>query len=321
MTRLKIANQSEQIGLLQYWQAFLRYKKHNEYPEHKFIIMMNQQFHPIVNDFITYTINLPDEFYALGLETDCYESPVAGSPSGSLTPPDVYAALIEYIRKVYNKDKAVELWTPRGYSEWVRNKPQMFTKYDTDRLFKKDKPFICVFPRARARAPQRNVPEFIWKETVDRLKNDFTVVLSGTPSGACLVDYNEEGVINLINEKGSDKLDLTMEYICQSEFTISSQSGPTHLSLLCGTPSYIIGHEKDRHTLYENRFATPTSFRYVMDYRIIDADTIIDDVSNFYDLLKKHGSIIDTVDKKEYDKILNDDVDILNNLLTEKQNG
>lgn len=246
---------------------------------------MNTQFYPIVNDFISYTVSLPKEWSSLGLETDCYEAPPVGAPPGSLTPPHVYSALISYCRTFYNIDKAIEMWPPRGYNTWVDKKPQKFARYSSDTI-STDKDVICIFPRARARAAHRNVPEYVWRETVDFLKQNFTVVLGGTPSGACLADYQDQNVINLINYSGDDKLEKTMQYVCNAICTISSQSGPTHIGLLCNCPSLIIGHEQKRHAITDNRFSVPVSFRYVADYRAIDAQTIISDLFSFFEALK-----------------------------------
>jgi len=64
----------------------------------------------------------------------------------------------------------------------------------------------------------------------------------------------------------------------------------THISLLSKCPSYIIGHEKIRHTVELNRFNIPTSFRYVTDYRAIDADTIVSDLQQFINVLINIGN-------------------------------
>jgi hypothetical protein len=276
--------------LCQRWQSYLRYLKHNTYPEHKFVIMMNQTYHPLVHDFVHYTIDLPKEFYDLHLETDGYESPLPGSLPGSLTPPDVYASLIEFIRNFYNKEKAVEIWTPRGCNTWVDHQPHVFVKYRSDQP-EVAKPIVVVFPRSRSRAPERNVPEYIWYGVVETLKKYFNVVLAGTPGGASLVNYEDPKVLNLITYDGADKLEKVMHYLTHAALSVSSQSGPTHVSLLCTTPSYIIGHEKIRHAVLDNRFKAPVSFRYVDDYRRIDTKTIIEDIEGFINILINSGVI------------------------------
>jgi hypothetical protein len=272
--------------LLQRWHGYLRHLKHNVYPDHKFFIMLNGQYHVIVRDFVSWSIDLPKEFYNLNLETDCYEAPIPESPAGSLTPPEIWCNLIEYMRQFYNPEKAEEIWTPRGVNTWIDMQPQLFTKFNTEALATAAKPIITVFPRGRSRAAERNVPENVWFDAVEALRQQFAVVLCGTPSGSFLVDYEAPGVDNLI---GKADLEKVMYLLNNSAFSISSQSGPTHISLLSMCPAYIIGHEQQRHTVDDNRFNTPTSFRYVADYRAIDGRTIVQDVLEFLQLLQQHG--------------------------------
>ena len=296
--------------LLQRMQAYLRYLKKEVYPDRKFILMMNQQFHIIVHDFVYCTIDLPKEFYALGLETDCYESPPQGSPPGSLTPAYIYSDLIEYFRNFYNIEKAIEIWPPRGPETfWIDHKQFIFAKYTlSGPPVQTDKPIVCVCPRKRERAPQRNVPEYVWYDLVNRLKDAYTVVLCGTPSGSALADYEADGVINLIKESHPDKFAMVVEYMCNSVLVISSQSGLTHVGLLCDRPSYIIGHEKERHADKENRFNTPVSFRYVQDYRAIDAMTILQDIAGFMQAVFACGFFRDNVgNPSEYDTMIEED--------------
>lgn len=276
---------AEMGWLLQRWQGYLRYLKQKVYPDHKFVMMMNLQFHVFVDDFIAYTLDLPKEFYDLGLETDCYEAPLAGSRPGSLTPPNVYAAIIEVLRNFYNREKAIEIWPPRGCNLWIDKRPQLFKRYTASPI-KSDKPIMVIFPRKRLRTPQRNVPEFIWREVVEHLKQDFTIVLGGTPNGTGLVDY-EDDVINLIRYDDEDKLEKIVQYLNSAVCSLSSQSGLTHISLLSGCPSYIIGHEKQRHAIDENRLNIPVTFRQVADYRAIDAETIVKDVKGLLSVLER----------------------------------
>ena len=268
------------------FQAHLRFLKHHKYKDRKFILFTDLDYHIFVEDFVSYTIELPDWFYELGLERDCYEAPLSGSPPGSLTPPKVYARLIEYFRTFYDYRKAIEIFPPRGCTDIMNLMPQLFRKFIRPKITL-DREIICVMPRGRARAPQRNVPEFVWKEVVEELRQYFIVVLCGTPTGSYLSGYNAEGVINLIDYGGDDKMVRIVHYLNSAISSIRSQSGLTHVSLQCDCPSYIIGHEKVRHAREENKFDTPVSFRYVYDYRAIDAPTILKDVAEMLDNLKQ----------------------------------
>jgi len=307
--------------LCQRWQAYLRYLKTDVHKDKKFIIMMNTQFHPLVNDFVNFTIDLPEDFYSLRLETDCFEAPPPGSLPGGMTPPDVYSHLISYFRKHYNQEKAIEVWSPRGADTfWIDHKQQLFIRYSRGKApIKMDKPIVCVCPRGRARASFRNVPEYVWKRLVDKLVEDFVVVLCGTPSGSFLANYEGKSVINLINYNGEDKFDLVMEYMMNAVCCVSSQSGLTHVGLLCNCPSYIIGHEKNRHAIVENRFDAPVSFRYLQDYRAIDEQTILEDMARFFDDLINCGimSSDGRLAEMNYDDLLYENMDILNKLYGE----
>ncbi len=279
-----------EIGwFLQYHQSYLRMLKKEKYPDHKFIIFCPLDWFVFVKDFCALGIDLPDWFYDLGLERDCFESPLPESPAGSLTPPKVYSDLIEYFRQFYNVDKAIEVWPPRGCNQYAKSRLQLFCKYVSEPI-ENDRPFITIFPRHRERAASRNVPTSVWLGVVENLKQVFTVVLAGTSNGACLGDYKDNNVINLINYEEEDKTDKVIQYLNSSVCSISSQSGGTHISLLSGCPSYIIGHEEHRHTKELNRLDTPTTFRSVPgDYRAISADMILNDVSNFLSTLRKSG--------------------------------
>jgi hypothetical protein len=274
--------------LIQEWQGYLRYLKQNKYKDIKFIMFMNPDYHCLVNDFVYMTINLPDWFKELYLDQDCYEAVLSDSPAGSLTPIKVYTRLLNDIRKYYNPQKAIEIYPPRGCNDWCKHQPQAFSIYKSDYPINSIKPIICVFPRNRIRASNRNVPPFIWKEVVDRLKDDFLVVLGGTPSGACLSDYPEnENVVNLISYNEEDKLERIIAYLNNSSCSISSQSFLSSVSMLSNCPTYMIGHQRERHCIDYNRANIPTSFRYVYDYRVIDSDTIVSDVYSFITELNK----------------------------------
>ncbi len=163
----------------QRFQGYMRYLALEKYKDHKVLFMINPQLHVLVNDFANWSVDLPQFFYGLNLETDCYESPLPDSPPGSLTPPNVYKNLIKHFRQFYNRAKAVEVFPPRGVNMFIDSRPQTFSQYSTDVIHKKDKPIISVYPRGRARSSQRNIPEFVWKGVVDRLKETFFVVLGG----------------------------------------------------------------------------------------------------------------------------------------------
>ena len=273
---------------LQRFQAHLRFLKNKEFPDWDFVVMCRPHMHIFYDDFVSYTLELPEWFNELNLEGDGYEAVLPGTPAGGLTPPEVYQNLVHLLNSF---GEGVEdfnlLLPPRGCSMFIEHSPQFFRKFTSEECLSGDRAIITVLPRARARAPQRNVPEFIWREVVTELSKTFTVVLAGTPSGACLSDMEGPHIINLIKYNEKDKTEQIIKYLNNSVCSVSSQSGGTHISLLCGTPSYIIGHEMDRHANIENRLQAPTSFRILTDYRAIDAQTILTDLQTFIQSLFK----------------------------------
>ena len=267
---------------LQRFQAHLRYLKRNAYQDWNFVVMIRPHMHIFYDDFITYSLEFPEWFCNLNLDCDGYETVEPNSRPGSMTPPAVYQNLILLLKEICEYTEKYELLLPpRGCNMILETRPQMFFKFDLKEKIKTEKPIVIVFPRARTRASNRNVPEYIWAEVVSELVQTFTIVLAGTPSGACLKDMQGKDIINLINYDGQDKTELIVKYLNNAICSVSSQSGGTHISLLSGCPSYIIGHEKERHAVRENRLDIPTSFRVVSDYRAIDAQTIVNDLREF----------------------------------------
>ena len=275
---------------LQRFQAHLRYLKKEAYPDYDFVCMIRPHMHAFYNDFVSYTYNLPQWFNDLNLEADGYEAVLPETSAGGLTPPEVYQNLILLMEDICKEAEEYQvLLPPRGCSMFIEHSPQLFIQYTgkTENIDRLADPTVTVFPRGRARAAQRNIPEYIWKELVIKLSNNVKVVLAGTPSGACLSDFEHPNVINLISYNELDKTEKIITSLNKSIFSISSQSGGTHISVLTGCPSYILGHEMHRHTKAENRLNTPTSFRTLHDYRAVTADEMICDCQQFYNELIK----------------------------------
>ena len=294
---------------LQYYQPHMRFSKFNKYKDYEFVIVTDMNKHPFIEDFVSFTIGMPDWFYDLGLDRDCNEAVLPNSEPGSLTPPNVYSSLILFMKELCSECEEYEMLMPlRGCSFLNNFQGKTYCKYNKVKGIRSDRPIIVVMPRKRVRAPNRNVPEFIWYELVEKLKETFLVIIAGSPSGACLQNYESENVVNIINVK--DNIELTLKYLKSAVCSVSSQSGGTHISLLAVCPTYIIGHEKDRHTVELNRFNTPTSFRHVLDYRAIDADTIVLDLQQFITALMHEGWVRDEINRPSL-RTLRDNKDLV----------
>jgi hypothetical protein len=191
-------------------------------------------------------------------------------------------------------------------------------EYADSLLAGNDKDVIVLSARARSRAENRNVPEFVWNEVVNNLSQNFTVVITGTAHSSSLVKKVGRGIINMIPRTGVDGLDVLIAFLLRARMSVTSQSGPTLVSLLCETPSYIIGHEADRHSKDENFLNTPTMFRTVPYgvYAGATPESMLQDIYTFNSALVKADSDISVL----YNQCHSDSRTNMHSLLKEEVN-
>jgi len=124
---------------------------------------------------------------------------------------------------------------------------------------------IHVFPRCRKSKyfNLRNLPIEFYKELLHRLceefENDDTYIIRtmGIKSGAYDIDIDKKNYVNFLDRTSfADLIEGAKTTIC----AIGSQSAPLKLMLLQGVPSFMIGHEKKRHTKIENWMNTKAGF-------------------------------------------------------------
>jgi len=149
-----------------------------------------------------------------------------------------------------------------------------------------DKPVVILFARAmhrkkfldvkhnqirhcedlRTPLPSNNWPRSHWEDLFEMLYERFhdqvTFAIGGTKSGNCLLSTSDKyhDVIDLTNVNTAQSLDVTIAMLNSALCSISSQSGPTHLSVQCGCPSFIYGHEQQRHSVDDNPLKTDVVF-------------------------------------------------------------
>ena len=167
-----------------------------------------------------------------------------------------------------------------------------------------ESPVILIFPRRRSgKFKGRNIPRSQWEHITDTLCEvftDCTVVAVGSAGGAWNnLRIRSSRFINLVGWDDSRTLDM-MVALCntkQAVAAVGNQSGTVKITLLCGTPTYIFGHEKERHTTEENWAGTAVGFWEVSSrvalrprgdskanltgYRIGDLDGMIEQVVAF----------------------------------------
>ena len=147
-------------------------------------------------------------------------------------------------------------------------------------------PEVLVFPRHRTGGwySFRNLPEKFYVRLIERLCGEFPKLLVrtiGTSNAAYNITVNKPNYINWVGKSGSlqDMIDR-----CQSAVAaVGSQSGPPKIALFQGVPTFMIGHQKQRHMQGENWMGTSTGFHSVSnnDYEGIDIATCVEEVTAF----------------------------------------
>jgi hypothetical protein len=282
------------------WHAYCRLRRFTQFKHCRSIAVDYGWRYPLYADFIDEFIPLPEWFTGLGLEQDCYELVPLDSPAGSVTPQEVYVGILNYCRQFYNPDTTWTVRTPRGYNLFIQFAQRQMWKnleaseqaqaYANSLLANAQGEIVVVAGRARERAANRNVPEHVWDTLVDYLSlSGFTVVITGVRGSSALVGKIGRNIINVIDRTGIDGLDVLIALMTRAKMSITSQSGPTLVSLLCETPSYIVGHEAKRHSVDENWLSVAAMFRTVPDnsYGALTAKEMMDDIVNFNDQLSQ----------------------------------
>lgn len=129
-----------------------------------------------------------------------------------------------------------------------------------------NKPVIIVFPRHRtSKFRCRNIPRPSWVNIIRALCRAFPqamIVSIGAINGAFDINISENNYRNLVIHNNDETLDILVA-LCnsgQAICTVGNQSGTVKIALLCKTPTYIFGDEKERHSDIENWSKTDCGF-------------------------------------------------------------
>jgi len=152
---------------------------------------------------------------------------------------------------------------------------------------------LLIFPRYRTGGwySFRNLRESFYVELIKRLCDEypsFNIRTIGTTMGAYNINVDKANYINYVG-KGDGLQDMIDR--CQLAVAATgSQSGPVKIALLQGVPTYIIGHQRERHIGRENWMKTEAEFYQVQnkDYSKYDADECIEAIISF---IKSKGRI------------------------------
>lgn len=276
------------------WQGFCRYRIEQEFKDKHIVVASYPGRQPFYKDFAHEFIDLPQWFLEKHYEVDCYEA--VEMPSNE------YGDLLRYFEQHYNKEDTLAIRTPRGCNyilPQLRQQKIIKLLGSEDALMKRDdllegtKDYIFVSARGRMRAAQRNWPELYWEELVSRLLTEYReykIIIAGAPSGSFLKHFQDERVVNIIDTPAEESIDLSLAFLNNALFSITSQSGSTHLSLQSCCPSLIIGHECQRHLKDENYLATPGMFITSHQYDIVVSEVFESAKGFLSEILKRKGN-------------------------------
>lgn len=130
---------------------------------------------------------------------------------------------------------------------------------------------VLVFPRHRtSKFASRNIPKDVWQRMIAGILEGFPqwyVVSLGASDGAIAFRPEEFGkaagrFIDLVSYPDEWTLDM-MVALARSEAgvaAVGNQSGPLKMTLVCGLPTFMFGHERERHTVEENFLGTAAGF-------------------------------------------------------------
>jgi len=156
---------------------------------------------------------------------------------------------------------------------------------------------ILVFPRARGgRFVPRDIPREFYVQLINRLCEEFDTKIVrtvGTLSGAYKIkqeDINKALYLDGVKEKPN--LQELINFCQVAVAAVGSQSAPGKISLLQGVPTFMIGHEKERHTKTENWKGTKYGFYETHNYQQFDFKLCIDNIISFIRSLDESPLII-----------------------------
>jgi len=145
---------------------------------------------------------------------------------------------------------------------------------------------ILIFPRLRKGGwySFRSLPKEFYMRLIERLCVEFpelTVRTIGTMMGAYDINVNKPNYVNWVGKSRSlqDMIDRCQVTVA----AVGSQSGPPKIALFQGVPTFMIGHQKQRHMQGENWMGTKVGFHSVNNgsYADIDVTTCVEEAVAF----------------------------------------
>lgn len=144
---------------------------------------------------------------------------------------------------------------------------------------------IVVFPRCRVSKHHstRNLTKDFYEDLVMDLSRKFKVVAMGSKDGAYDLNVVNDNFTNLVGKATlQDLIDISTD----SKMTIGGTSAPPKIALLQGTPTFIIGHERQRMTIDENWSKAKVGFYETDNYGSVRYDSCKNAIRGFICELK-----------------------------------
>lgn len=276
---------------LSHWAPHVRWLR-AQYKGKKLIVASYPGRQPLYYDSVDEFWQLPEDFVSKKYDCDCFE---ALSKDGHYAKLIEYFRT--ELKSKYKPENVIWTKTPRGFNKVLRQcnhvifkklEPSDYAEQSTRKLIENygNKPVVILFAREVSRKmfldinhnrpayvedipqglPTRNWPRSHWEDMFEmlyaRYSKKITFAIGGTKGGNCLLNIagKHNDVIDLTNLDISESLDITIAFLNQALCSISSQSGPSHVSVQCGCPSFIYGHEQQRHAIDDNPLHTDVAF-------------------------------------------------------------
>ena len=257
-----------ELGWSMYVNAHIRWHRRNTNPDSVAVITYPDRrcLYGALADII---INVPKRFYEV---FDARRQNCLGLQK--INPEMLRKFFLPYVPKDHSVPSDFILGCRYHFGNRLAFEPYLYSKN------LEGKCEILIFPRCRTGGwySFRNLPEAFYAQLIKKLCDEFpqlTIRTVGTAEGAYALGIEKKNYVNSVgkNDTLQDMIDR-----CQSAVaTVGSQSAPPKIALLQGVPTFMIGHQKQRHMQKENWMGTSMEFYRVpgTDYANIDiADCI-----------------------------------------------
>ena len=250
-----------ELGWSLYLSGHMRWLK--EHTDDYIAVTTHADRHCLYNGIVDAVYDVPDDFYAnFGRGREVFLGIRGVSPN----------KLDDYFMKKIHSGYELE----GSFSHKIKWTQIMVKPYSYSKVLNGRKE-ILIFPRCRKGKPgRRNLPEHFYTKMIDVLCDKFPdciIRAIGIPSGA----YNINGIkkANYVNDvrEGANLQELIDR--CQvAVVAVGSQSAPPKITLLQGVPTFMMGHQEERHINTENWMSTKAEFYNISKYHYADLDSM-----------------------------------------------